>query len=62
MSKWYATCVEEEKEPEELKELHVVRIDGITCQHLKVLMTHLSQKHSEWQERRDGKSKEGPHQ
>ena len=29
-------------------------IDGVSCQHLQVLMTHLSQKHWEWQERREG--------
>ena len=32
------------KVSEELKQLHVGGIDGISCQHLPVLMTHLSQK------------------
>ena len=41
MSKWYATCVilrlEKEKVPEELKQSHVRRIDGISCQHVQVM-------------------------
>ena len=38
MSKWYATCIilrlEEEKEPGEMKQLHLGGIDGICCQRL----------------------------
>ena len=32
------------------KPLHVEGIDGISCQHLQVMMTELLQKHWEWQE------------
>ena len=50
----FHTCVilrlEREKGPEELKQLHVGEVDGISCQHLQVMMTHLLQKHREWQE------------
>ena len=53
MSKWYATCIiqrlEKDKEPEETKQLQVGGIDGISCQHLQVLMTQLLQKPWEWQ-------------
>ena len=39
MSKWYASCIilrlQEGKEPEGCKKLHVGRIDGISCQHLQ---------------------------
>ena len=49
MSKWYVSCIilrlEKEKEPESLKKLHLGGIDGITCQHLQVVMTQLLQKH-----------------
>ena len=54
MSKWHATCVilrlAKKKEPEGWKHLHVAGLDGISCQHLQVLMTQLLQKHWEWQE------------
>ena len=54
MSKWCASCVillrlEKEKEPEGWKQLPVGCIDGISCQHLQVLMTQLF---GEWQEHR----------
>ena len=58
MSNWYATVIlrlEKEKGAiEELKQLHVGGIDGISCQHLQVRMSH-PQKHREWEEdgRRD---------
>ena len=49
MSKWYATCIiprlEQDKEPEEMKQLQVGGIDDISCQHLQVLMTQMLQKH-----------------
>ena len=41
-----------EKEPEKLKQLHAGGIDGISCQHLQVMMTQLLQKHWEWAKRR----------
>ena len=48
---WYATCIilplEREKEIEGWKRLYVGGIDGISCQHLQVLMTQLLQKHWE---------------
>ena len=54
MSKWYASCIilrlEKEKAPEYLKKLHVGGIDGISCQHLQVMVTNLLQKHWERQE------------
>ena len=47
MSKWHASFIilhlEREKEPESQKNLHVGGIDGISCQHLQVMMTHLLQ-------------------
>ena len=56
LPKWYATWVilrlEEEKEPEGLKPLHVGGSDGISCQHLQELMTQMLQKLSEWQKDR----------
>ena len=56
MSKWCANCIilrlERESEPEGWKQLHVGGIDGISCQHLQVLMAQLLQKHWEWQEDR----------
>ena len=55
MSKWYASCVvrlKQEKEPESWKELYVGGIEGISCQHLHVMMTTLLPKHWEWQEDR----------
>ena len=57
MSKWYATCIiprlETEKEQEDMKQLLVGGIDGISCQHLQVLMTQLLQKHWGWEEQRE---------
>ena len=48
MSKWYASCVilrlEQEKEPESWKRLHVGGFDGVRCQHLQVVVTNLLQK------------------
>ena len=45
MSKWYASCIllrlEKERELESWKKLHVGGIDGISCQHLQVMMTNL---------------------
>ena len=56
MSKLCASCIilrlEKEKEPESWKKLHVGGIEGITCQHFQVMMTHLLLKHWEWQEDR----------
>ena len=56
MSKWYVPCIilllENEKEPESWKRLYVRGTDGISCQLLQVLVTHLLQKHWEWQEDR----------
>ena len=47
MSKWYATCiiprVEKDKEPEEMKQLQVGGTDGVSLQHLQVLMTQMPQ-------------------
>ena len=57
MSKWYASCIilrlKREKEPEKWKNLHVDGVDGISCQHLQVMVTNLLQKHWEWQEERN---------
>ena len=48
MSKWYASCIvlrlEKEKEPENWKNLHIGRVDGISCEHLQVMVTNLLQK------------------
>ena len=48
MSKWYATCIiprlEKDREPEETKQVQVGGIDGISCQHLQVLMTQSATK------------------
>ena len=41
--------LEKEQEPERWKQLHVGGIDGISCQHLQVLVTQLLRKHWEWQ-------------
>ena len=48
--------MEEEKQPKELKKQRDVGwIDGISCQHLLVLMAHSLQKQWEWQaHRQDG--------
>ena len=56
MSKWYASCLlrlEKEKEPETWKKLHIGGLDGISCQHLQVMMTNVIQKHWGWQEKRN---------
>ena len=49
MSKWCASCIilflEKEKEPVKWKDLHVGGMDGISCQHLQVLVTNLLQRH-----------------
>ena len=54
MSMWYATCanlrLEREKRNWRLETATPGGIDGISCQHLKVSMTQLLQKHLEWQE------------
>ena len=43
----YASCIilrlEKWKEPESLKKLHVGGVDGISCQHLQVMVTNLLQ-------------------
>ena len=63
MSKWYASCVilrlEKEKEPESWKRLQVGGDDGISCQHLQVMMTNLLQKHWEWKEEKTPMLKHG---
>ena len=54
MSKWFASCIilrlEQEREPEKWKKLHVGGVNGISCQHLQVMAANLLQKHWEWQE------------
>ena len=51
MSMWHAACIilrlEKEEGPESCKQLHVGGIDGIRCQHLRVMRTQLFQKHRE---------------
>ena len=42
--------LEKEKEPEKWMKLHIGGLDGISCQHLQVMMTNVIQKHWEWQE------------
>ena len=63
MSKWYASCVllrlEKEKEPEKWKNLQIGGIEGISCQHLPVMVTNLLQKHWEWQEERNPVMRQG---
>ena len=63
MSKWYASCIllrlEKEMEPEKWKKLHIGGLDGISCQHLQVMMTNVIQKHWEWQEERNPVMKHG---
>ena len=63
ISKWYASCIilclEKEKEPENWKNLHVGGVDGMSCQHMQVMMTNLLQKHREWQEERNPTLKHG---
>ena len=48
MSKWYAFCIililENDKELVKWKDLYVGGMDGISCQHLQVLVTSLLQK------------------
>ena len=57
MSKWYASCLllrlEKEKEHGKCKNLHVGGVDGISCQHLQVMVTNLPQKHWERLEERN---------
>ena len=36
---------EREKEPEKWWKLHMEGLDGISCQHLQVMMTNMIQKH-----------------
>ena len=49
MSKWYESGtiprLDKETEPENWKKKHVGGVDGISCQHLQVMMTNLPQKH-----------------
>ena len=56
MSKWHAACailrLEREEESEGWKQLRVGGIDGISCQHLHMMMTQLLQTTWEWQEDR----------
>ena len=63
MSKWYASCIllrlEKEKESEKWKKVHTGGLDGISCQHLQVMMTNVIQKHWEWQEERNPVMKHG---
>ena len=62
-SKWYAACIvlrlEKEKEPESWKNFLVGGIEGISCQHLQVMMTNLLQKHWEWREDRRPMTRHG---
>ena len=58
MSKWYASCInlrrlEKEKELETWMNLHVGGVDGISCQHLQVMVTILLRKLWEWQEEKN---------
>ena len=57
MSEWYASCIflrlEKEKVPEKCKTLHIGGMDGISWQHLQVMVTDLIRKHWEWQEERN---------
>ena len=46
-------ALDKEKEPENWKNLHVGEVDGISCQHLQVMMTNSLQKRWEWQEARN---------
>ena len=63
MSKWYVSCIilrlEKAKEPVKWKNLHVGRMDGISCQHLQVLSTNLLRKHWQRQEERNPVMKHG---
>ena len=47
------------KEPETWQRLHMGGVNNISCQHLQVLVTNLSQKHWEWQEEVSPMSKHG---
>ena len=49
MSKWYASCIIL-RWLENWKNLHVGSVEGMSSQHLQVLMTNLPQKDWEWQE------------
>ena len=57
MSQWYASCVllrlEMEEEPEKWKNLQIGGVEGVSCQHLQVMVTNLIQKRWEWQEERN---------
>ena len=57
MSRWYASCIllrlEKEKESEKWKNLFFGGVDGISCQHLQVMVTNLPQTHWKWQEERN---------
>ena len=48
-SKWYATVLvdmlHDEKEPSELKRLHVGAERGVNCEHMQALVTHMFQRH-----------------
>ena len=63
VSKRCASCVvmrmEKEKEPETWKRLLLGGVNNISCQHLQVLVTNLSQKLWEWQEEVSPMSKYG---
>ena len=56
MSKWYVSCVllrlEQAKEPGKLRSLHIGVVNGISCQHLRVLTTNFLQRH--WNGRQKG--------
>ena len=49
----YFSALGEGKEPDNWKNLHVGGVDGISCQHLQVMVTNLPQKHREPQEERN---------
>ena len=47
------------KETEKEKNLQVGEVDGISCQHLQVMVANLLEKHWEWQEERNSVMKRG---
>ena len=49
----YFSSSRREREPEIWKTLHLGGVDGISCQHLQIMITKLLQKQWEWQEERD---------
>ena len=51
--------LEKEKKPEKWKNLHIGGVEGISCQHLQVMVTNLPQKHWEWQEGKNSVMKHG---